>query len=151
MTKIVAAKSDLAHSKAEVDKIDIDKLKIVPVHLSKLSKKVNNSVVKKTVYDKLVAKVNAIYTGGFGLKTKYGTDKSALEKKINDADKKIPDISRLVKVTDCNAKKTIEDRRIKGKIPSIYGYATTAALTTVENKKPSVSNLVKKKQIMTQK
>ena len=41
---------------------------------------------KKTLYDKLVAKVNNIDTSGFVLKTKYDTDKSDLEKKINDAD-----------------------------------------------------------------
>ena len=33
----------------------------------------------------------------FVLKTKYDTDKSDLEKKISDADKKIPDTSELVK------------------------------------------------------
>ena len=48
-------------------------------------------------YDKLVAKVNAIDTSEFVLKTKYDRDKSNLEKKINDADKKIPDASGLVK------------------------------------------------------
>ena len=57
----------------------------------------NNEVVKKTVYDKLIAKVNAIDTSGFVLKTHYKTDKSDLEKKINDVDKKIPDTSELVK------------------------------------------------------
>ena len=34
------------------------------------------------MYDKLVAKVNCIATSGFVLKTKYGTDKSDLEKKF---------------------------------------------------------------------
>ena len=58
----------------------MEKLKTVPVDLSKLSKAVDNDVVQKTVYDKLVAKVNIIYTIGFVLKTKYDTDKSSLEK-----------------------------------------------------------------------
>ena len=58
-TSILAAKSDLASLKAEVDKINIDKLKTVPGDLSKLSNLVDN-VVKKTVYDKLMTKVNAI-------------------------------------------------------------------------------------------
>ena len=49
------------------------------------------------MYDKLVAKVNNIETSVFLLKTKYDTDKTDLEKKISDADKKIPNISRLVK------------------------------------------------------
>ena len=42
-----ALKSNLASLKTEVDKIDVDKLKTVPVHLSKLSNGVNNDVVKK--------------------------------------------------------------------------------------------------------
>ena len=56
----------------------------VPVDLGKLSDVVKNDVVKKTVYDKLVAKVNNIDTNDFVLKTKYQTDKTELEKKISD-------------------------------------------------------------------
>ena len=41
------------------------------------------------MYGKLLAKANNIYTGGFVLKTKYDTDKSDLEKKISNAEKKI--------------------------------------------------------------
>ena len=52
-----------------------------PVDLSKLSDAVKNNVVKRTVYDKLVAKVNNNNTIGFVVKTKYDTDKSELEKK----------------------------------------------------------------------
>ena len=65
--------------------------------MSKLSNVVNYEVVKKTVYDKLVEKVNAIDTSGFVLKTKYDTDKSDLEKKINEADKKILILVDLLK------------------------------------------------------
>ena len=54
--------------------MDVDKLKTVPVGLNKLGIVVNNGVDKKTVYEKLVAKVN-IYLSGFLLKTKYDTDK----------------------------------------------------------------------------
>ena len=50
--------------------------------MSKLSDVVKNDVVIKTVYDKLVAKVNNIDTNDFLLKTKYNTDKTDLEKKI---------------------------------------------------------------------
>ena len=46
-TSKLAAKSDLASLKTEVDKIDVDKLKTVSVDLSKLSNVVNNDVVKK--------------------------------------------------------------------------------------------------------
>ena len=49
--------------------IDVDKLKIVPVDVSKLSNVVNNNFVKKKMHDELVTKVNNIDTAGFVLKT----------------------------------------------------------------------------------
>ena len=78
----MALKTNLASLKNEVDKLDIDKLVPVPVDLSKLSYVVKNDVVKKTVYDKLVAKVNNIDTSDLVLKTNYNTDKVQLENKI---------------------------------------------------------------------
>ena len=60
-----ALKSNLASSKTEVDKLDIDILVLVPVDLSKLSDVVKNDDVKKAVYDTLVAKVNSFDTSGF--------------------------------------------------------------------------------------
>ena len=59
-TSSFALKTILDSLKTEVDKLDIDKLVAVPVDLSKLNDLVKNDVVKKTGYDKLVAKVNAI-------------------------------------------------------------------------------------------
>ena len=132
-TSSFALKIDLANLKTEVDKLDTEKLKTVPVDLSKLSNVVKNEVVKKTVYDKLVTKVNNIDTGGFLLKTKYDADKLELKKKI-------PDTSNLVKKSDYNTKIS----EIEGKIPSISNLATPSALTAVQNKIPSTSNLVKK-------
>ena len=135
-----ALKSNLANLKTEVDKLGIDKLTPVPNDLAKLSNVVKNDAVKKTVYDKLVAKVNNIDITRLVLKTTYNTDKSDLEKKISDADKKISDTSKLAKKTDLNAKIT----EIEGKIHSITGLATNSALIAVENKIPDVSSLVKK-------
>ena len=54
-----------------------------------LSNIVENDVVKKTADDKLVTKVKAIDTNGFALKTQYNTDKSGIEKIIDDVDKKV--------------------------------------------------------------
>ena len=53
--------------------------------------------LKKTLYHKLITKVNAIDTSGLLLKSQYSTDKSGLWKEIDDADKKIADTSELVK------------------------------------------------------
>ena len=63
-------KTNLANLRTEVDKLDIDKLVPILVDLSKLSDVVRNDVVKKDVYNKLVAKINNIDSSGFVLKTK---------------------------------------------------------------------------------
>ena len=131
--KRFALKTNLPSLKTEVDQLDIDKLVPIPNDLSKLSNLVKSGVVKKTVYNKLVAKVDNIDTSDFILKTKYNTDKTELENKIRDT-------GGLVKETNYNTK-IIE---FENKIPDISNLATKLALTTVENKIPSVRNLVKK-------
>ena len=139
------SKTNLASLKTEVDKMDADKLKIVPVDLAKLSNVVKNDVVKKTEYNKLVTKVKGIDTKDFVLKTKYEKDGSDIEDKINKVGKKIPGVRDLVKKTDFNSK----INEVESKIPSITGLATSSALTTVENKIPDVNNLVKKTDYVT--
>ena len=74
--RMFVLKSNLVILKTEVDKLVIKKLVLVPAVLSKLSDVVKNDVVKKTVYDELVAKLNRIDTSAFVLKTRYDTDKS---------------------------------------------------------------------------
>ena len=150
-TSNFALKTNLSSLKTEVDKLDIDKLATVPVDLSKLSNAVKNDVVKKAVYDKLVAKVDNIDTNNFLLKTNFNTKFTGLENKI-------PNTSGLVKKTDYNTKITELENKIpdtsglataalttaENKIPSINNLATKTALTTVENNIPSISGLVKK-------
>ena len=115
-----AGKTNLAALNSEVDKIDADKLKTVPVDLAKLSNVVNNDVVKKTDYnikvtsiesqiagvtkntlDNLadITKLKAVDTSNFVLKTKLASDVTTLENKIDTVDKKIPDISELATKT----------------------------------------------------
>ena len=96
-----ASKTNLAALKTEVDKIEADKLKTVPVDLAKLSTFVNNYVVKKTDYNTKVtsieneiagvtkntldnladiAKLKAVDTSNFVLKTKLASDVTTLPK-----------------------------------------------------------------------
>ena len=49
------------------------------------------------MYDKFVGKVNNIDTSWFVLETKYMPDKSDLEKKVSDADKKFVILAELLK------------------------------------------------------
>ena len=97
-------KKNLASLKTEVDKLDTGKLLPVPVELSKLNDVVKNYLVKKAVFEKLVAKVNNIDISNFVLKTKCQTDKTELEKKIPDVD--VTDFVKKTKLTE-------------GKIPEI--------------------------------
>ena len=104
-----ATKTNLAASKSEVDKIDVDKLKTVPIDLSKLSNVVKNDVVKKTDYntnvtsienqiagvtkntvDNLadITKLKAVDTSNFVLKTKRTADVNTLDNKIDGVEKK---------------------------------------------------------------
>ena len=115
-----ASKTNLAALKTEVYKIDVDKLKTVPVHLAKLSNVVDNDVVKNTDYNTKVTniesqtarvtkntldnlgditKLKAVYTSNFVLKTKLASDVTTLENKIDTVDKKIPDIIGLATKT----------------------------------------------------
>ena len=128
-TSSFALKTSLTSLKSEIDKLGIDKLVPDPVDLSELSDVVKNDVVKKYVYNKLVAKVNNIDTSDFELKTNYQTDKTELEKKIPN----MTDFVKKAKLTE-----------LENKIPDISNLATKTALTAVENKIPSVSNLVNK-------
>ena len=150
-----ALKSNLASLKAEVEKLGIGKLQTVPVDLAKLSSKVANDVITKTQFSTLVSKVHSTNTINFVSKTKYEKDGSDFEDKINKVDKKIPDVSDLVKKSALTA---VESKIpnvsglatksalavVESKIPNVSGFTTKSALTVVENKIPDVSGLVKK-------
>ena len=115
-----ASKTNLAALKIEVDKIDADKLKTVPVDLAKLTNAVENDLVKKTGYNAKVTniesqvagvtkntldnlgditKLKAVDTSNFVLKTKLASDVTTLENKIDTIDKKIHDVSGLATKT----------------------------------------------------
>ena len=70
-------------------------------------------------------------------------DKQGLQKKIEDVDKKIPNASDLVKMTDCNTKIT----ETENKIPTATSLVAAAALSTkateIEKKFPEKTLKVK--------
>ena len=139
-----ATKTNSAALKSEVDKINIDKLKTVPNDLAKLSNVVKNDVVKKTTYNTLKNKVDAIDTSGFVTRTKVTTDTNALDDKIDKVEKKIPDISGLA--TKSSVTRVITEQedytdKVKKKTPHISGLASKTELTDGENKIPDVSGL----------
>ena len=128
----VDTSTNLANLKTEVDKLDLDKLASVPVDLSKLSDVVKNDAVKKIVYDKLVSKVNNIYTNDFVLKTEYNADKTELESKVPD----MTDFVKKAKLTE-----------LENTILDISHLATKTALTAVEIKYLMLVILLRKQTI----
>ena len=70
-------------------KSDVNKLKTVPVDLSRLSDLVANAVVSKTLYDEWTGKVNAIRTNGSNnlvTKADYDAKIDEIEKKVCNHD-----------------------------------------------------------------
>ena len=98
-TSKFAKKVDLANFKSNVDKLDIDQLKNIPINLSNLKSKVD-----KLDGDKLVNvpvdwnKLSDIVKHDIVKKDVYNT-------KIKIVEDKIPDISNLATNTTLNAKK----------------------------------------------
>ena len=104
-----ATKTNLAALKSEVDKIDVRKLKAVPVDLAKSTNVVKNDVIKRTDYNTKVTsietkiagltkntsdnlayitKLKVVDTNNFVLKTKLTSDVNTLENEIDTVDKK---------------------------------------------------------------
>ena len=142
INKLTNVPTSLNNLKTKVDDLDVDKLKTVPVDLKKLSNVVDNEVVKNTKFSTLKAKVNNLEKKIPDATTlihinQYNTDKQNLEKKIGDVDKKIPDTSGLVATTVLNTK----INEVENKIPDTSSAVTTTVLNTkireVKNKVPS--------------
>ena len=108
-TSSLALKTNLAHLKTEVDKLDIDELVPVPNDLSKLSNGVKNDVIKKTDNNAKITEIENKIPNISNLATKTS---------LNTVQNKIPDTSGLIKKTDYNAKVT----EIEDKIPTLANY-----------------------------
>ena len=107
-TSTLESKTDSASLKTKEGDLDVEKLKTVSAYLSMLSNIVDNDGAKKTVYDQLVIKVNAIGTkitnaSGLVTKAQYDSYKQDPQKKIKDIDKKFKLVvwsRRLTKTQD---------------------------------------------------
>ena len=106
--------------KAEVDKIDTNKLKTVPDDLAKLSNVVKNDTVKRTEFTLLKTKVDGIDTDNFVSRTKFEKDIKDLDDTIDLFGKRIPDVSGLA---------------TKSSITSLLSTTTfNSKITEIENK-----------------
>ena len=119
------AQIGLNNLKSKADKLDVDKLVLVPIDLSKLSDVVKNWFVKKDVCSAKIKKSEDKIPNITNLATNI-----TLNATINEVKVEIPSITNLAIIAAFNAK----INEVKGKITNITNLATTTALTTVENK-----------------
>ena len=133
-TSKIAKKVDLANLKSNLDKLDIDKLNILPTNLSNLKSK-----VYKLDVDKLVA-VSVYFCKLSDVVKNDVVRKDVDNAKIKNIESKMPDTTNLA----TNACLNTKINAVKGEIPNIYNLATTTAVTAVEKRIPNISNLVKK-------
>ena len=92
VNKLVNVSTSLNNLKTKIDDLDVGKLKTVPIDLKKLSDVVDN-VVKNTKFNTLKTKVNTLGKKIPDATTlihinQYNTDKQNLGKKFGDVDKK---------------------------------------------------------------
>ena len=112
--------------------MDIDRLKIVPTNLNNLKSKVDKLDIGKLGTAPVdLNKLSNVVKNDVVKKTEHNA-------KIKNIKDKIPGITNLANKTTSNAKIT----EFKTEVSSINNLVTTTAFTAVENKVPSVSNLV---------
>ena len=121
----------LGNLKPDVDKLGTDNSKNVPTNLSNLNSKVDKYVDKLVPVSVDLSKLSEVV---------IVTANSTLSAKINEVNNVTRDITNLPTFTNLKAK----TNEVKSKTPNITTLDTTTARTTVENKVPSASNLVKK-------
>ena len=127
------ADADLVNLKCEVDKLDTDQLKNVPLNLSNLKNKVGKLDVDKLIPVPVdLSKLSDVVKDDVNKRDVYDV-------KIKNIEDKIPDIT--------NVPLNVKINEVKGEICSITYLATTTALTAVEDKIPYISNLVKNAKI----
>ena len=108
-------------------------MKNVPSNLHNLKSKVDKLDVHKLVH------VPFHWSKLSDVVKNYIVKKDVYNAKIKNIDDKKTDCPKLATNTTFNAK----IKEVKGKIPSITNLAAAAAPTTVENKIPNVSDIVK--------
>ena len=169
-TSSFALKTNLASLKAEVNKLDIPKLKTVPIDLADLTKEVQENFTEKTNFNSLKTEVDKNETDNYNLESIINKNDTAtktiinnLKTKVDEIDLtkyvlntvyddkigylelKIPDIKGLLQVSSFNSKVIELKNKIKnaeGK-PDISHLATKSSLTTIKNKIPDTKGFVK--------
>ena len=105
INKLTNVPTEFDNLEAKVNDLDIFKLKTVPVHLKKLSDVLDKEVVKNTKFN-------------------------SLKTKVINLEKKIPDTTILIPITQCNTDKQNLEKKILTEKTKTTDLATTTVLNT---------------------
>ena len=114
---------DLISLRSKVDKLDVDKLVLVAVDLSKLSNLVENEVVKKDAYNAKIKNIEDKIPDITNLATK-----SALNAKINGAKSEIPSITNFATTTTILT-------AVENRIPNVKNLVKKVTLKLMKTKR----------------
>ena len=85
INKLAKVRTSLNNLKTIVDDLNVDKLKTIPIDLKRLTDVADNDIVKNTEFNTLKTEVD----------------------KVN---KKIPDVTTLIQINQCNTYKVLEKK-----------------------------------------
>ena len=114
--------SDLISLRSKVDKLDVDKLVLFALDLSKLSNLVENEIVKKDAYNAKIKNIEDKIPDITNLATK-----SALNAKINGAKSEIPSITNFATTTILTA--------VENRIPNVKNLVKKVTLKLMKMKR----------------
>ena len=133
---------NLIELKTEVDKLDIPKLKTVPIDLADLSKEVQEDFTKKTYFNSLKTKVDKNETVDDNLESIVNKNDISIKTIVNNLKTKVDDIdvSKYVLKSVCDNKM----ENLESNIPDISGKLNTSGFDSkvneLENKIKTAEN-----------
>ena len=141
MVKLVHVPADLNDLKTKVDDLDVSKLKTVPADLKKLSDAEDKEVVKNTKFKTLKTKVNNLEKKIPDVTTlihinQYNIVRENLERKIGDVDIRILDTIGLVTTIGLNTKFSEVENKILDSSCLVTTTILNKNISVVENKIP---------------
>ena len=128
---VLHLKKDLASLKTEVDKLDISKLKAVPIDLADLTKEVQEDFTKRTDFNSLKTKVDKNETDNDNLETKVNNNDTATETSINNLKTKVDRIYLTKYVLKSNYDTRIGNLELK--IPDVSGLLQVSSFNSKVN------------------
>ena len=147
INKLTSVPNSLNNLKTKVDELNVGKLKTFPVDLNKLSDVVDNKVINNTKFNTVKTKVNNLKKKIPDATTlihgnQYNNNKQNVEKKMEMLIKKISNAGGLVTTTVLNKRISKVGNKIRNTSSLVTATVLNAKISEVENKIPDDSKYI---------